>query len=383
MTSPEQRLRASVLLLNKAYPPWPGGIENHTRQLAEGLARRGWKVDVLCSSFHSFSIEERQRNLQIHRTPNWGTVWSQPLSPRILTEVRRFNSEIVHVQVPFPLGIPACLRVPKTRPLVVTWQSDIVRQRAARPLLAPLERMLLRRADAIIATSPRLIEHSKVLPAFREKCRAIPLGIDPRPFTFPTQETLDLAEKLGEGFHHPLVAFVGRLVGYKGVDILIKSMRQLEKIHCVIVGEGPKKEDLKRLSEREGLGRRVRFAGHVPDEELPAYLHAAELFVLPSVSRNEAFGICQLEAMAAGLPVISTDLESGVPWVNQHEQTGLVVPPGDADALAGAIRTLADDQDRAKALGEQGRQRVLELFTAERMIGLHEELYGELLDLKS
>jgi len=383
MTGCMSSLNATILLLNKAYPPWPGGVEQHVGQLAEGLAVRNWNVEVLCSDRHPFSSEERRPNLHIQRTKNWRTIWSQPFSPGVLTRIKRIDAALVHLHVPFPLGIPACLRLRRDVPLVVTWHSDIVRQRAARPILAPLERMLLRRADAVIATSPRLIECSEVLPSFREKCRVIPLGIDPAPFVSPSPEILESAARLRESLPHPLVIFVGRLVGYKGLDVLIRVLKITKDVYCVMIGDGPQRGALERLSEREGLGRRIRFVGHVSDRDLAAYLSAADLFVLPSVSRNEAFGICQLEAMAAGLPVTSTDLPSGVPWVNQHGKTGLVVPPGNAEALSEAIRTLVDDPDRSRTLGEHGRQRVLELFTAERMIRLHEELYGELLKSQS
>ena len=367
-----------ILLLNKAYPPWPGGIERHVRHLAEGLAGRGWIVSVLCSGSHAFSSEERLPNLRIHRTRRWGTVWSQPISPGILWQTRQIKADIVHVHTPFPLGMPACLLRGKPTPLVVTWHSDVVRQRFARPLLAPLEHLLLQRSAAIVATSPPLVDQSRILRRFRQKCHVIPLGIDPTPFTSPDPAVRELAGSLRTSLPRPLVVFVGRLVGYKGVDVLIRALQPID-VSALIVGDGPLRPALERLARREGVERRVKFVGHVPDHDLPAYLHAADVFVLPSISRNEAFGMCQLEAMAAGLPVISTDLPGGVPWVNRHNETGLVVPPKDVQALAEAIATITSNPEHAKTFGEQGRRRVLEYFTLDRSLKLHEELYCNLL----
>ena len=123
----------------------------------------------------------------------------------------------------------------------------------------------------------------------------------------------------------------------------------------------------------------VRFLGAVSDAELTALYHAADLFVLPSVTRAEAFGVVQLEAMACGVPVVSTNLPSGVPWVNQHDKTGLVVPPGDADGLRQALLALLTDRRRREALGRYARERVGREFTLTRMAQLTSGLYREVL----
>ena len=368
----------SILLLNKAYPPWPGGIEFHVKQLAEGLADRGSNVTVLCAGNHPFAYEERRGPLRVFRKKNWATVWSQPISPAILRHMRRIEANIVHIHTPFPLGLLACWLRKNPSSLVVTWHSDVVRQWAARPFLAPLERQVLRRANAIVTTSPQLLEQSGILPDFREKCHVIPLGIDATRFTSPTASVRELADKLRASLRHPLVVFVGRLVRYKGLDVLLRALARTTA-SAVIVGSGPMRMDLERIARREGIEERVTFAGFVSDRDLPAYLCAADMFALPSVSRNEAFGICQLEAMAAGLPVISTDLPGGVPWVNQHNETGIIVPPGDVQSLADAIETLVSNPNQARDLGAAGRRRVLEHFTLEQSLTSHEQLYHSLL----
>ena len=207
----------------------------------------------------------------------------------------------------FPLGMLACCFRKKPSSLVVTWHSDVVRQWAVRPFLTPLEHWLLRSAEAVVTTSPPLLEQSRVLPTYEKKCHVIPLGIDPEPFISLPASTQRLADGLRASFPHPLIVFVGRLVRYKGLDVLVRALRNVNA-WALVVGSGPMRRALERLARREGMEKRIKFVGGVSDHDLPAYLHAADLFVLPSVSRNEAFGICQLEAMAAGLPVISTDL---------------------------------------------------------------------------
>jgi rhamnosyl/mannosyltransferase len=133
------------------------------------------------------------------------------------------------------------------------------------------------------------------------------------------------------------------------------------------------------LVKRFGLEDRIFFLGTIPDEELPVVLHAADIYCMPSHLRSEAFGLSQVEAMACGLPVVGTDLDTGVRFVNRDGESGLVVRPGDSGALAEAInRILADDALR-NALGDGARKRVQRLFTAGRMAENLKAVYQEVL----
>ena len=170
--------------------------------------------------------------------------------------------------------------------------------------------------------------------------------------------------------------FVGRLVRYKGLDVLLRALPGLE-VRTVIAGDGPLRGPLELMARQLGLEGRVQFAGRVSDEELLAWYHACDMLVLPSVSRQEAFGMVQLEAMLCGRPVVSTDLRTGVPWVNQHEQTGLVVRTGDVASLRGAIERLIRNPELRARLGDAGRARVLAMFTADRMCGATVSLYRD------
>jgi len=281
----------TILLFNKAYPPWPGGIERHVELLAEGLSARGWQVVVLCAGNQRFQYEERREGLHVRREANWGTLWSQPISPGLIRQIGRLQPDLVHIHTPFPFGnLALSIRRPRCR-LVVTWHSDIVRQRVARPFLIPLENWLLRRADAVIATSPALLEQSAYLPRYREKCHIIPLGIDPKSYFSMEPAVLEKAERLRKSLPHPLAVFVGRLVGYKGLEVLLRAVKKTGNVSALIVGDGPLRGDLERQTGRMGLTDRVRFAGHVADKDLPAYLRAGDFFVLPSISRNEAWDV--------------------------------------------------------------------------------------------
>jgi glycosyltransferase involved in cell wall biosynthesis len=155
-------------------------------------------------------------------------------------------------------------------------------------------------------------------------------------------------------------------------------MREVDA-RLVLVGDGPLRGTLETLARDTGVASKVLFAGEVNDEELIAWYHACDVFSLPSVTRAEAFGMVQVEAMACGKPVVSTDLPTGVPWVNRDRETGLVVPPGDAEALAGALARLAADPALRVQFGDAGRRRVAQEFTAERMAARAVSLYSEVL----
>jgi rhamnosyl/mannosyltransferase len=227
--------------------------------------------------------------------------------------------------------------------------------------------MLYRRASCVIVSSPRLADHSRIARLAR-RVVVIPFGIKLDPYLNSDLPDSPGSEALRAQYSLPLVLCVGRLVYYKGVDVLIKAMRMCPGT-LLVIGTGPMEHKLRQLAVQLGIESRVKFMGHVSSEDLVNLYHAADLFVLPSTQPTEAFGVVQIEAMACGLPVVSTDLPTGVPWVNQNGVTGLIVPPGDPDALAAAINQLFDDQALRSRMGEAGKRRAVEQFSAERMVG--------------
>jgi len=206
----------------------------------------------------------------------------------------------------------------------------------------------------------------------------IPLGIDLARFT-PTPADEVKAAGIRARYGGPIALSVGRLIYYKGIEYAIEAMRGVEG-SLLLIGGGPLREDLERKARTCGVEGRVHFLGNVPDEEMNSHYLASDLFVFPSIARSEAFGIVQLEAMACRRPVINTSLETGVPFVSPHGESGLTVEPGNAGALADAMRTLFDDPERARRMGAAGRARVEREFTrevmGERIRALYEELSG-------
>lgn len=363
-----------VLHIYKDYYPVFGGIENHLKLLAEGQVQRGLEVQVLVTSPTSMTIIEEIAGVRVLKAGRLATVASTPLSPSLPLWLGRLEADIIHLHFPYPLGELSYLLRGGGRRAVVTYHSDIVRQRRLLKLYQPLLWRFLERVRRIIATSPQYIQSSPYLKPFADKCTVIPHGIDLTLFhSLDDERTGAIRRRYGS----PLILFVGKLRYYKGLDYLIQAMGGIEA-RLLVIGQGPMEWEWRALSERLGVVHKVDFLGRVSNEELPRYYSASELLVLPSCQRSEAFGIVQLEAMACGKPVVSTELGTGTSYVNLDGQTGLVVPPEEPNALREAInRLLADEALRAR-LGERARERVRRKFSAHMMVDRVIALYQTL-----
>jgi len=365
------------LQVNKLYYPHIGGIEKVVCLLSEELAKRpALEVKVLVCNMESRTRIEKTSNLEVIRVASLGTLFSMPVAPAFPLWLRKLDADIYHYQHPFPPGELCYLLARPAGKLVVTWQSDIVRQRTLLRLHEPFLQMFLRKANLILATSPNYLESSRYLRAFREKCRVVPNGIDPSQFRATPQIEAQAAAIRAR--HGPsIVLFVGRLVYYKGLPYLLKAMMEIQA-RLLIIGEGPLEKGLRELVKSLDLSRKVVFLRPVSEETLAAHYHACDVFVLPSTTNSEAFGLVQLEAMACGKPVVSTNLPTGVPYVNQHGKTGFILPPRDPEALARAINTLLDDPGLRENFGQYAKRRVEREFTmeivAEKVLEIYEEL---------
>lgn len=363
-----------VLHVGKYYSPYRGGIETVVEQLCRGLVRRGVEITALVSNDGPDTVDETIDGVRVLRLGRSAELNSQPLNWRLVPVLRRLRFDALHFHTPNPIGALAVLAARRAEPIVVTHHSDIVRQRWLGVPATAAQSWLYARAAALIAATPKHIEHSPVLRRFESRCRVIHFPIDAVPY-------LDAPphwdEQLPSAWQNePLVLFVGRLVYYKGLDVLLEAMRLTPQARLAVVGVGPLMTGLVEKATALGITDRVKFLGSVPDDRLRSLYKRARFLVLPSVAPSEAFGMVQLEAMAAGRPVISTDLKSGVPYVNRHEVTGLIVPPSDQLALAAAMKVLLENEPYASSLGEAAQRRVLAEFHVDQVVAAHHELYA-------
>jgi len=367
-----------VLHLGKFFPPVTGGMERVLQtlcQVSAGLV----ESHVLVTHTGRETVREEvtipgldgypSACVHVTRVGTLGAVGSVHVAPGFASELRRARADLIILHEPNPWALLSYAITRPDVPLAIWYHSDVVRPALQYALFyAPMAKIAYGRAERIVVSSPPLGEHAQALQPYRDRVRVIPFGIDPGEWSMSASER-ELAA--------PFVLFAGRHVPYKGIDVLLRALATLT-IPAVIVGDGPSRAGWETLARELAVTDRVRFEGEVPPARLRALMHACSLFVLPSVSRAEAFGYVQLEAMACGKPVVSTDVPSGVSWVNQHERTGLVVPAGDVRALARALSTLTGSAELRARMGEAGKQRVEREFTLTMLRTRMADLYDDL-----
>lgn len=382
-----------VLQVGKFYPPHPGGIERICADLGAALAARGTSSSILAHaepgthrerSFRDGAVDVRL--VACHRQLLYVPI--SPGFPRQLERaIRDFKPDLLHLHLPNTSAFSALwLRAARRLPWVVHWHADIPADaqhlglRLAYRLYRPWEQALLARARAIIATSAPYMHASSALAPWRDKVRVIPLGIGAA--ADATSRTTD-ASNDGWPASGLRVLAVGRLSYYKGFDILLDALAQVPQATLVLVGRGESEAQLRARARVLGVEARVRFAGGIDDDALAALYARADVLCLPSIDRSEAFGLVLLEAMRAGLPVVASDIRgSGVGFVVRHGENGLLVPPGDAEALAAALRQLAADDGLRQRLGEAGARRWREEFTLQRALDRTLTLYRDVLAVR-
>lgn len=369
--------RLKVLEVNKAYYPHIGGIETLVKQYSQELGTI-CNADVktlVCRDGRGKTTRETLDGVKLTRAGSLGTYFSCPLSLSFIRLFRKMarEADVVHIHVPFPLADAALLLSGFKGRVVVSWHSDVVKQKKLMTFYKPFMMKLLKRADCIITATKGHIDGSDYLPGFRRKCSIVPYGITPEDYLSIERSPI-LTNRLCDK-KNVKVFFTGRLVYYKGVDILLKAFTMTENCELFIAGTGEMEQELKDFAKRHNIDKKVHFLGFLPDNELKQAYADCDIFVLPSVAKSEAFGIVQLEVMVYGKPVINTKLPSGVPYVSVHGKTGLTVPPSDAKALAKAINTLVADAKMRENFGKAAAERVMTEFNEKNVI---RKLYGVL-----
>ena len=369
-----------------------GGIERHLQLLCEGLTALNVDVTYLVAgdslSSQTSKISTTHGDYDLVEAATFGTQFSTAVSPmqviKALMMHRKNPFDIVHLHLPNPLAHIASLLLPKNIKRVITWHSDIIKQKRLLLIYLPFLRRFVSTADAVIAATPAHFTSSTQIPADypSNKCHVIPYGRDFTDLTL-TPETTQICESLkgraktvSTSGH--IIFALGRHVYYKGFDVLIDAMQHVNA-QLIIGGDGPLKEELQQQVERLGITHKVTFTGSIAETELAAYFNACDVFCLPSVEQSEAFGLVQLEAMACGKPVVCTQLNNGVNVVNQTGVTGLAVPVRDADALAEALNMLLYNDALRLKLGQQAKAHAVSGYSLTAMSSSHVALYHKLL----
>ena len=361
-----------ILEVNKFYPPHIGGIETIIAQRANYLSRfPDTELKVLVCQEKGRGVTEILNGVEVIRCGSIGTYFSCPVSVSFFRKFQELSrwADVIEFHTPFPLEDLACLLSHCKCRVVISWHSDVIKQKKLLMLYRPILKRFLKRADCIITATQGHIDGSAFLPEFREKCKVIPYPLEISDYLNRTVKPL-LTEQLYNQSHIKLL-FVGRLVYYKGADILLKAFRNVHNCELFLCGTGILESELRKLAEHLP----VHFLGNLSDDDLKSAFADCDIFILPSVENSEAFGIVQQEAMIYGKPVINTNLPTGVPHVSLHKKTGLTVPPKNIPALTSAIQKLADSPELRKIYGQNAKKRVLEQYDRRHIM---QEIYHTL-----
>jgi len=374
------------LQFGKLLPPPYAGVEAHVDQLLRALQAQMPGTLLACSADNESAILQRGLPYRAIVKRFYGRVASAPVAPGMMTEVRREltsgRSNLLHLHAPNPMGDVAGLLFGRDAPLVLSWHSDIVKQKALLSLYSPIQRRVIDRADAIVVFTPAHYESSRQLKqaGVDRKLHLIPMGFDFSRLAAQHSDP-DMVDRLAAfSDGRVMLLTVGRHVYYKGYEYLLSAFANLEGDPVLLmVGTGPLSDDLRAQAAQLGIDRRVWFTGEVTESELVAAYSACDIFTLPSIEPSEAFGIASAEAMACGKPTVICELGNGVNYLNQAGRTSLAVPPRDVPALASALQTLVDDGLLRQRMGEEAKRWVQATFSAEVMRDAHMRLYRSLM----
>ncbi len=357
------------------FPDTQGGLEEVIRQICRNTREFGVESRVFMLSDNPVPAVIEREEAQVHRFHRTFEIASCGVLVGSLNGFKQLVewADVVHYHFPWPFADLLHLLGRVSKPSLLTYHSDIVRQKALLWFYRPLMRAFLNKVDVIVPTSQNYFASSSELGRYSEKVDVIPIGLDEDTCPDLSNEALSaVRERVGEGFF----LFVGVLRYYKGLHILLDAL-QNTSLQCVITGAGPVEVELKKQAARLGL-KNVQFLGYVSDNEKVALYHLCRAVVFPSHLRSEAFGVTLIEGAMYGKPLISCEIGTGTSYVNADGETGIVVPPANAKALREAMLRLGRDEKLADRLGKSARARYENLFTGRLMGERYAQLYEKL-----
>ena len=358
------------------YPDSIGGTEQVINQLARSIMPLGFQIDVLSLSPKPAAPTLEIDGHLVHRVKTDFQIASPGFS---MAAFKRFAQlakqvDLIHYHYPWPFMDVVHFASRVKKPTVVTYHSDIIRQKTLLKFYRPLKHRFLSSVDRIVATSPNYFETSHVLSHYRDKTVVIPIGLERNTYPKASPALLDKwRDRIGKRFF----LFVGMLRYYKGLHILLDALKDTD-YPVVIVGAGPIETELKAHAVRIGL-QNIYFTGALSEEDKAALLELCYAVVFPSHLRSEAFGISLLEGSMYGKPMISSEIGTGTSFINIDQKTGLVVKPSDPAAFRNAMTHLWENPKVAEAMGHEAAKRYQELFTANQMAASYAELYKSLI----
>ena len=379
-----------ICILNTFFPPWRGGAETYTYNIARNLTLLGEHVEVVCACDPEPPAKLTVEGIDVHRLRSRGRIYGVPIVPKLPYELGRVDAEILHANFPNPYyaSIASFTSLLRGIPSVLTWHNDLPPVTLTASIIVYVHdnlvgQVYLRNFKRIISTSEQYAKSSVLLQKYQDRVVVIPNGVDTERFNPKTDGSrIRSRHNLEES---KVILFVGALSRwhrYKGLDVLIEAFmeiqRQLDEARLLIVGEGDIKAEYQALCST--MKKKVIFAGNVDDDELPNYYAASDLLVLPSIDRSEGFGLTLLEANATGKPVVASRV-GGIPSVVTHGVNGLLVPPRDEKTLAETIVDLMKDEDKLLEMGLNGR-RIAEAYNWKEIAKKTQELYKEALEDK-
>jgi O-antigen biosynthesis rhamnosyltransferase len=358
------------------FPDTNGGIEQVINQIAHNTKKYNVQNKVLTLSDNDIPQNIFFEDLEVIRAKRNFTIASCGFSIKAFSLFKEYMkwADIIHYHFPWPFADLLSIFSGVQKKSVITYHSDIVRQKGLYEIYKPLMHKFINNVDKVVATSSIYAKSSPVLSKYENKLKVIPIGISENSYPDISAEVLNLTEKkVGSDFF----LFIGMLRQYKGLKYLLNAIKGSD-LKCVIAGTGVMEKELRLLAGELKL-KNVFFLGRVTEEEKMALLKLCKAVIFSSHQRSEAFGVSLLEGAMNRKPLISTELDTGSSFINIHGKTGLIAPPKDSQSLRNAMYTISNNNAQANKMGLAARKRYEKLFTGDKMAESYFELYNELI----